>query len=313
MPRPEPDSNVQGGMIMAQAHILVGAPDHLTHLSIRRIGPADLKAALIKGWDDFSAMPSHALFLCLVYPIIGIAIAGLTLGYALVPLLYPLAAGFALIGPLAAIGLYELSRRREAGVNVSASDALDVLHSPSIGAVVALGLLLLLLFLVWVATANAIYVANFGYAAPTSIGQFLHDVFLTSAGWNLIIIGNGVGFLFAVVALMASVVSFPLLLDRDVGAAVALTTSARAVWENLGAMALWGLIVLVLLFLGSLPAFLGLTVVLPVLGHATWHLYRRVIEPDPNPHADYRPQPKGPRYAADFPAVLFPWAKEDRE
>jgi uncharacterized membrane protein len=298
---------------MAQAHILVGAPDHLTHLSIRRIGAADLKAALIKGWDDFSAMPSHALFLCLIYPIIGIALAGLTLGYALVPLLYPLAAGFALIGPLAAIGLYELSRRREAGVNVSARDALDVLHSRSIGAIIALGLLLMLLFLVWVATANAIYVANFGYAAPTSIGQFLHDVFLTSAGWNLIVIGNGVGFLFAVVALMVSVVSFPLLLDRDVGAAVALTTSARAVWTNLGTMALWGLIVAGLLFLGSLPAFLGLTVVVPVLGHATWHLYRRVIEADPQPHEDYRPQPKGPRYAADFPAVLFPWAKEDRQ
>jgi uncharacterized membrane protein len=313
MPRPEPDSNVQGGMIMAQSHILVGAPDHLTHLSIRRIGVADLKAALIKGWDDFSAMPSHALFLCLIYPIIGIALAGLTLGYALVPLLYPLAAGFALIGPLAAIGLYELSRRREAGVNVSARDALDVLHSPSIGAIIALGLLLMLLFLVWVATANAIYVANFGYAAPTSIGQFLHDVFLTSAGWNLIVIGNGVGFLFAVVALMVSVVSFPLLLDRDVGAAVALTTSARAVWTNLGTMALWGLIVAGLLFLGSLPAFLGLTVVVPVLGHATWHLYRRVIEADPQPHEDYRPQPKGPRYAADFPAVLFPWTKEDRQ
>ena len=298
---------------MAQAHLLVGAPAHLTHLSIRRIGPADLKAALIKGWDDFSAMPSHALFLCLVYPIIGIVLAGLTLGYALLPLLYPLAAGFALIGPLAAIGLYELSRRREAGVNVSARDALDVVHSPSIGAIVALGALLMLLFLVWVATANAIYVANFGYAAPTSIGQFLHDVFLTPAGWNLIVIGNGVGFLFAVVALMVSVVSFPLLLDRDVGAAVALTTSVRAVWENLGTMALWGLIVLALLFLGSLPAFLGLTVAVPVLGHATWHLYRRVIEPDPNPHEDYRPQPKGPRYAADFPAVLFPWTKEDRE
>jgi uncharacterized membrane protein len=196
---------------------------------------------------------------------------------------------------------------------VSAVDALGVLRSPSIGAIVALGVLLMLLFLVWVATANAIYVANFGYAAPTSVGQFLHDVFFTSAGWNLILVGNGVGFLFAVVALAVSVVSFPLLLDRDVGAAVALATSARAVWTNLWTMALWGLIVLALLFLGSLPAFLGLAVVVPVLGHATWHLYRRVIEPDPNPHADYRPRPKGPRYAADFPAVLFPWAKEDRE
>jgi uncharacterized membrane protein len=298
---------------MAQAHVLIGAEPNLTHLAVRRIRPADLVDALAKGWDDFLAMPSHAVFLCLVYPIIGIALAGLTLGYALLPLLYPLAAGFALIGPFAAIGLYELSRRREAGVEVSAHDALGVLHSPSIGAIVALGILLMLLFMIWVAVAHAIYVANFGYAAPASIGQFLHDVFATPAGWNLIIIGNGVGLLFAVVALAFSVVSFPLLLDRDVGAAVALVTSARAVLANPLTMALWGLIVAVLLFVGSLPAFLGLTVVLPVLGHATWHLYRKVIEADPNPHPEYRPQPKPPRYAADFPAVLFPWAKEDRQ
>jgi uncharacterized membrane protein len=298
---------------MAQPHLLIGTPARLSHLSIRRIKPADLMDALAKGWNDFTAMPSHAVFLCLVYPIIGIAIAGLTLGYALLPLLYPLAAGFALVGPFAAIGLYELSRRREAGVEVAARDAFDVLRSPSIGAIVALGVVLMLLFLIWVAIAHAIYVANFGYAAPTSIGQFLRDVLTTPAGWNLIVIGNGVGFLFAVAALTISVVSFPLLLDRDVGAAVALVTSARAVLANPMTMALWGLIVAVLLFIGSLPAFLGLTVVLPVLGHATWHLYRKVIEADPNPRDEYRPQPKPPRYAADFPAVLFPWAKEDRQ
>jgi uncharacterized membrane protein len=297
---------------MAQSHILLGAPTRLDHLSIRRVGTADLIDALKKGWQDFSAMPSHALFLCVMYPVIGILVAGLTLGYALLPWFYPLAAGFALIGPVAAIGLYELSRRREAGIEVAAADALDVLHSPSIGAIVALSLLLMLLFLIWVATAHAIYVASFGYATPSSIGQFARDVLTTQAGWNLIVIGNGVGFLFAVAALVVSVVSFPLLLDRDVGAAVALATSARAVLENPAAMALWGLIVAVLLLLGSLPMFLGLPVVLPVLGHATWHLYRKVVEPDPTPRPEYQPKPRAPRHAADFPAVLFPWAKEDR-
>ena len=264
---------------MAQSHILIGAPTRLDHLSIRRVGTAHLIDALKKGWQDFSAMPSHALFLCVMYPVIGILVAGLTLGYALLPWFYPLAAGFALIGPVAAIGLYELSRRREAGIEVAAADALDVLHSPSIGAIVALSLLLMLLFLIWVATAHAIYVASFGYATPSSIGQFARDVLTTQAGWYLIVIGNGVGFLFAVAALVVSVVSFPLLLDRDVGAAVALATSARAVLENPAAMALWGLIVAVLLLLGSLPMFLGLPVVLPVLGHATWHLYRRLVAP----------------------------------
>jgi uncharacterized membrane protein len=134
-------------------------------------------------------------------------------------------------------------------------------------------------------------VADFGYAAPTSsIVQFVDDVFDTSAGWNLIIVGTGVGFLFAVVTFTVSVVSFPLLLDRDVGAAVALLTSIRVIERNLATMALWAFIIAALLVIGSVPFFLGLTVVIPVLGHATWHLYRQAVEPDPNPHPD--PQPR---------------------
>jgi uncharacterized membrane protein len=295
---------------MAQSHLLLGTSEDRAVPSIRRVRPADLIDVLSKGLEDFSAVPSHALFLCVIYPIIGLILAGLTLGFAIVPLLYPLAAGFALVGPFAALGLYELSRRREAGVSVSALDVFDVLHSPSIGAIAAFGVLLTIIFLVWVALAHAIYVANFGYAPPASIGQFVHDVLFTQAGWNLIVFGNAVGFVFAVAVLMISVVSFPLLLDRDVGVVVALLTSVRAVLANPLTMALWGLIVAALLFVGSVPFFLGLPVVLPVLGHSTWHLYRKVVEPDPNPRPEYRPRPKGPRYAAEFPAVLFPWARQ---
>jgi len=291
---------------MTQSHILVGASASPVRPAIRHITPPDLWQSLKLGIDDFSAMPSHAIFLCAIYPLLGIFLIELTLGHSMLPLAFPLAAGFALIGPFAAIGLYELSRRREAGLDNSSSDMLGVLHSPSLGAIIALGLLLMAIFLIWLAVAEAIYIANFGYTPPASLAQFTHDVLETSTGWRLIIEGTGVGFLFAVAVLTISAVSFPLLLDRDVGAAVALLTSIRVVIANPVTMALWGLIVAALLVIGSLPFFLGLTVVVPVLGHATWHLYRRAVEPDPNPHPDYRPRDKAPRYAADFPATLFP-------
>ena len=164
-----------------------------------------------------------------------------------------------------------------------------MLHSPSIGAIVALGVLLLIVFTAWIATARAIYIDNFGYAAPASFGQFMHEVLTTHAGWSLIVWGNGIGFLFAAVTLAISVVSFPLLLDRDVGASVALLTSLRVVAANPLIMALWGLIVAALLVIGSLPFFVGLAIVVPVLGHATWHLYRKAIEPDPSPRPEYLP------------------------
>jgi uncharacterized membrane protein len=291
---------------MSFSHLLVGASPEPVRPEIRRITPANVWQALARGFDDFSAMPSHAIFLCVVYPLVGLLLILVSMGHSMLPLAFPLAAGFALIGPFAAIGLYELSRRREAGLDTSSGHAFDVLHSPSLGAIVALGLLLTVIFLTWLAVANAIYVANFGYTAPASIGQFVRDVFTTSAGWSLIVVGTGVGFLFAVLVLTISAVSFPLLLDRDVGAAVALFTSIRLIIANPLTMALWGLIVAALLVAGSVPFFLGLTVVMPVLGHATWHLYRAAVVPDSAPHAEYRPPERKPRSAADFPASLFP-------
>jgi uncharacterized membrane protein len=276
---------------------------------VRKIGLADLRDALAKGADDFYAMPTHAIFLCIIYPFVGFALARLAFGYSILPLLYPLASGFALVGPIAALGLYELSRRREAGLETSATRAFDVFESSSIGAVAVLGILLLIIFVVWVAVADAIYVANFGYASPPSVGAFLKDVLTTRPGWNLIIVGNGLGLLFAILVLTISVVSFPLLLDRDVGAAVALLTSIRAVAHNPLTMMVWGLIVAALLVVGSLPLFFGLTVVMPLLGHATWHLYRKVVEPQAGLPPTLPEERKERRYAADFPSVLFPWTK----
>jgi uncharacterized membrane protein len=283
-----------------------------TPFVIRKIGLSDLSDALRLGWEDFKAVPSHAIILCVIYPVLGLVLFRMVLGYSVLPLLFPLAAGFTLIGPFAALGLYELSRRRERGEEAAAWDAIHVLRAPSFGAMLELGTLLLVLFIVWIAAADAIYIATFGHAPAASIPDFATRVLTTPEGWSLIIVGCGVGFLFAVVALCVSVVSFPLLLDRHATAIDAIRTSLQAVRKNPFAMAAWGLIVAALLLIGSLPFFVGLAVVLPVLGHATWHLYRKMVEPDPNPPQEQPRPPKGHRYAADFPASLFPWSRESK-
>jgi uncharacterized membrane protein len=291
---------------MSHSHILTGDSSNPAQPIVRHITPSDLYQALSKGIDDFMAMPSHAVFLCVIYPILGILLVAFTLDNSLLPLAFPIAAGFALVGPVAAIGLYELSRRREAGVDSTSTHAFEVAYSPSLPAIIALGVVLMTIFLVWLAVAEAIYIANFGYGAPGTLEQFAHNVLFTRAGWTMIVVGTAVGFVFAVVALTIGAISFPMLLDRDVGAAVAVATSIRVIAANPGTMALWGFIVAALLFIGSIPFFVGLTVVMPVLGHATWHLYRKAVEPDPNPRPDFKPRERTPRSAADFPAALFP-------
>ncbi len=277
---------------------------------VRKIGLSDLSDALRLGWEDFKAIPTHAVVLCVIYPVLGGGLFSLNLGHSVLPLLFPLAAGFTLIGPFAALGLYELSRRRERGEEAAAWHVVDVLRAPSFGAIIELGILLLVLFGTWIATADAIYIATFGHAPAASIPDFARRVLTTPQGWSLIIVGCGIGFLFAVVALCVSVVSFPLMLDRHASAIDAIRTSLRAVMENPIPMAVWGLIVAALLVIGSLPLFVGLAVVLPVLGHATWHLYRKLVEPDPNTPEEQPRPPIGHRYAADFPASLFPWSRE---
>lgn len=280
--------------------------------AVRTIGLSDLRDALRLGWEDFKAVPSHAIVLCAIYPVLGLALARAVLGYSVLPLLFPLAAGFALIGPFAALGLYELSRRRERGEQPSAWQAASVLRSPSFGSMLALGTLLLALFVVWVAVAQAIYVSTFGYEPAADIPGFAHRIFSSPEGWTLIIVGCGVGFLFALAALCLSVVSFPMMLDRHASAADAILTSMRVVTRNPVTMAAWGLIVAVLLVIGSIPFFLGLAVVIPLLGHATWHLYRKALEPNPNPQSEIVPPYRERRSAADFPAALFPWRQKKR-
>jgi uncharacterized membrane protein len=245
--------------------------------TVRRIGIADLREALAKGLDDFAANRADVIVLCAVYPVVGLILARLAFGYEVLPLLFPLASGFALVGPFAAIGLYEMSRRRELGIDAGWSDAFEMMRSPSVGAIAALGLLLIAIFAIWMALAQTIYDATLGPLPPESFGRFIQDVFATHAGRVMMAVGVGLGFLFAVLVLAIGTLSFPLLLDRPVDLPTAVRTSVRGFFANLDMMALWGLIVVAGLVIGSIPFFFGLVIVLPVLGHATWHLYRKVV------------------------------------
>jgi len=272
---------------------------------VRRVSPLELVTVLKKGFDDFWAMPTHVVFVGIIYAVVGLLIGRAALGYEFIPLIYPLVTGFALLGPIAAIGLYEISRRREMGRDTSWRHMFDFIHSPSLGSIAVLASLLVVVFLVWIAMANAMYVTRFGHQNFTSLTEFLEQVLTTPQGFDLFVVGNAVGLMFAVAVLSLTVVAFPLLLDRHVGIATAMATSLVAVAKNPLTMAIWGLIVATALFLGALPLLIGLAVVIPVLGHATWHLYRAVVEPESGQRPEYRPRPKYKRYGAQFPASLF--------
>jgi uncharacterized membrane protein len=265
-----------GAQLVSAAHAAEAVGRSIDHMrdtahspapAIRRISSGDVWQSLRQGFSDFEAYR------------IGLVLARVAFGSDLLPLLFPLASGFAIIGPLAAVGLYEMSLRREQGAEVGWANAFDVLKAPAIGGIAALGLILIAVFLVWLLTAWAIFQATLAPTLPhaPSPSVFARAVLFTAPGQEMIVMGISVGFIFALLAMMLSVVSFPLLLDRDTGLDTAIGTSFRAVLANPGPMALWGLVVAGSLLAGTAVAFVGLMVVIPVLGHATWHLYRKLI------------------------------------
>lgn len=244
---------------------------------IRAIGVEDIRAALRDGIADLAHFRSDVLMLCLVYPVAGLILAGLAMRADFVHLMFPVVSGFALVGPVAGVGLYELSRRREAGLPASWADVFKVVRAPSFGAIVVLAAFLAAVFVLWILSANLIYRVTMGPAPPASFAALLMDTLVTGPGWALAFLGTAVGFLFALLVLGVSLVSFPMLLDRPVGLPLAVVTSVRAARRNPGPVGLWGAVVAASLVVGAIPLLLGLVIVLPVLGHATWHLYRRLV------------------------------------
>jgi len=260
---------------MANSHGYAEIGKSATHPDVLKIGCSDVFGALVDGLEDFWEKPSHYVFLCLIYPVVGfVLISWVSTGEAL-QLIYPMIAGFALIGPFAALGLYEISRRRELDLDTSWRHALAVVRSPAAPSILVVGIFLMVLFLLWLYASQALYGWLYGPGTPSSFPEFIQNALSTSKGWKLVILGNVIGLGFALVVLATTSIAFPLLLDRPCGAAAAILASIRVFLTNPLPILLWGVMVAVLLVIGSLFFFFGLAIVIPVLGHATWHLYRR--------------------------------------
>lgn len=249
-------------------------------ISVRTIDLHDLRVSLVQGWEDFLDKRGDLVFVGFLYPI-AVFVAALFVSHAsILPLIFPLVAGSVLFGPTVASGFYELARRRENGLDTRWRHFFDVLRGRAAFQLLGLTGVIVLLFALWIVAAWAIYSATIGTTGaglPGSVSEFLDAVVGTSEGWRMIAVGNFVGLGFAIVVLAISVVSFPMLVDQPVGTGVAVRTSLRVAWKNPVTVAVWGLIVVGTLVLGSLPALVGLAVVFPVLGYATWHLYTRAV------------------------------------
>jgi len=245
---------------------------------VRRIGKEDLDAALREGYQDFLSKRGDLIFAGLLYPLVGLLAAAFSLNGASLPLLFPLVAGLSLLGPLVSSGFYELARRREVGEDSSWLHFFDMRKAANFSDLMFVGVILLAIFAAWMVAAVAIHGVFLGAMLPRTPGDFLTEVLTTPQGWAMILVGNIAGLFFAVLVLATSFVSLPMIVDRNVGFGRALRTSVRAYQANRVMSLRWGLRVAILLVIGSIPLFLGLAVVLPVLGYATWHLYTRLVD-----------------------------------
>lgn len=249
-------------------------PDPLPE--IRLVGLGDIAGVLRLGLRDFLRAPLFGIFFSAVYVAGGMllwkvyGIAGQQWWLA------PVAVGFPLIGPFAAVGIYEVSRRLEKGLPLGWPDILGVVFAQKDRQIPAIAAVIIVIFLFWVFVAHALFALFLGLRAYGS-GSDMASLFLEGNGPLLLLVGGLVGAGFAAVLFATTVVGLPLLLDKELDFVTAMIHSTQTVLANPFVMAVWGAVIGGLLFLGMLPMFLGLFIVLPVLGHATWHMYRRLL------------------------------------
>jgi len=245
-------------------------------VTVNTITTDDLKAALAAGWADFRKAPAFGLFFSAVYVVGGLALIYILMATGKTWATLPIVVGFPLIGPFAAVGLYEVSRRLQTGEPLDWGGVLGVVvrersrQMPSIAAVI------LIFFLFWNFLAHMIFALFLGLQVMTNVTSSF-DVFLTANGLTMLLVGTAVGAVLSFILYAITVVSLPLLLDAEVDFVTAMIKSFSAVTENMGVMLLWAAIIAALLTVAMIPAFMGLFLVLPLLGHATWHLYERAL------------------------------------
>lgn len=241
---------------------------------VAKLGPDDLRAALKAGWVDFKRAPAFGLFFALIYVAGGLAL-WFGLGAMGQPVWFvPIAAGFPLLAPFAAIGLYEVSRRLERDEPLSWPPVLAALGGRGDGQLALMAVGVLLVFGFWIILARGIFAI---FMAQTGIGFGSLSLLASAEGIAMLLIGSAVGATVALALFAVTVIALPMLLDREVDFVTAMFASVETVHQNPRIMLTWAAIIAGLLFVAMIPAFLGLFVVLPVLGHATWHLYRRSI------------------------------------
>jgi uncharacterized membrane protein len=243
---------------------------------LRKITVETVKDSLRKGFDDFKAVPGYGLFFAGVYVVGGLVLWALVRGIGNAGVLVPLAFAFPLIGPFLAIGLYEVSRRREKGEPLDRGAILGAVFRQRDGQMPFMGVVILFLTLVWLVLVRITFALFLSDDAMTNIFSTREAIF-TFDGLVMLFLVTVLGAAFALLVFSLTVIGMPLLLDREIDAVTASITSVQAVVENFRPMMVWAGIVVAMLAVGMLPAFLGLLVVLPVLGHGTWHLFRATV------------------------------------